>query len=43
MTHDELYNNTPLRGEIPLDRVCTMTITDTLILLISQNKKNATY
>jgi len=27
MTHDEVYNNTPLREEIPLDRVCTMTIT----------------
>ena len=27
MTHDDVFNNTPMRGEIPLDRVCTMTIT----------------
>ena len=27
MTHDEVYNQTPMRAEIPLDRVCTMTIT----------------
>ena len=27
MTHDEVYNNTPMKGEIPLDRVCTMTVT----------------
>ena len=30
MTHDEVYNNTPMRGEIPLDRVCTLTLTDRL-------------
>ena len=27
MTHDEVFNKTPMREEIPLDRVCTMTIT----------------
>jgi hypothetical protein len=27
MTHDEVFNKTAMRGEIPLDRVCTMTIT----------------
>jgi len=27
MTHDDTYNNTPMGGEIPLDRVCTMTLT----------------
>ena len=27
MTHDEVYNKTPMRGEIPLDRVCTLTFT----------------
>ena len=27
MTHDEVFNRTPMKGEIPLDRVCTMTIT----------------
>jgi len=27
MTHDEVYNTTPMKAEIPLDRVCTMTIT----------------
>jgi hypothetical protein len=30
MTHDETFNNTPMHGEIPLDRVCTITITDRL-------------
>jgi len=27
MTHDDTYNNTPMGEEIPLDRVCTMTLT----------------
>jgi hypothetical protein len=26
MTHDENYHNTPMRGEIPLDCVCKMTV-----------------
>jgi hypothetical protein len=27
MTHDDTYNDTPMGGEIPLDRVCTITLT----------------
>ena len=30
MTHDDFFNNTPMRGEIPLDRVCTVSFTDRL-------------
>ena len=30
MTHDDFFNNTPMRGEIPLDRVCTVTLTGRL-------------
>ena len=30
MTHDDVFNSTPMRGEIPLDRVCTVTLTDRL-------------
>ena len=30
MTHDEVFNKTPMRGEIPLDRVCTVTFTGRL-------------
>jgi len=30
MTHDDVFNNTPMRGEIPLDRVCTVAFTDRL-------------
>lgn len=26
MSHDKVYNETPMFGEIPLDRVCTMTV-----------------
>ena len=27
MTHDDVYNNTPMGEEIPLNMVCKMTIT----------------
>ena len=28
ITHDEVFNNTPMKGEIPLNRICTFISTD---------------
>ena len=30
MTHDDVFNSTPMRGEIPLDRISTLTLTGRL-------------
>ena len=30
MTHDDVYDSTPMRSEIPLNKVCTLTVTDRL-------------